>query len=87
MTSNSMLDKLLLKARIGCVGQPVASRYSSERSPFPSVAESTMGDSVLLRWASSLPTIAERALSNCVASEWALQEPCSNRQADARLAK
>ena len=46
---SSMLEDLLLKPRLGGVGQPVASHLPAERSIFPSLAGSTMGDSAASR--------------------------------------
>ena len=60
-----MMEDLLLKARCGSGGYPVTSRYPSERSPFPSVAGSSMGDSVASRSAYSLPTITETDGGRC----------------------
>ena len=57
LASYSMLEDLLLKARGRSGGYPETSRYLSGRSPFPSVAGSSMGDRVASRSAYSLPTI------------------------------
>ena len=59
LASYSMLEDLLLKARGGSRVHPVSSRYPAGQSPFPSVAGSSMGDSVASRSAYSLPTITE----------------------------
>ena len=59
LASYSMLEDLLLKARGGSGGHPVPSRCPAGRSPFPSVAGFSMGDSVASRSAYSLPTITE----------------------------
>ena len=49
LDSYGMLEDLLLKARVGGGDQPVGSRQSIGRSPFPSVASSSWGDSVASR--------------------------------------
>ena len=46
VASYGMLGDLLLKARVGGGDQPVGSRHSIGRSPFPNVAGSSRGDSV-----------------------------------------
>ena len=56
------------------------------RSPFPSVAGSSMGDSVASRSVYSLPTITETEGTSVIVSGGVVEEPCSIRQADARLA-
>ena len=59
LASYSMLEDLLLKSGRGsgdCLG---TSRYPAGKSPFPSVAGSSMGDSVASRSFYSLPTITE----------------------------
>ena len=81
-----MLEDLLLKAMVGGGVQPVGSRHSIGRSPFPSVAGSSWGDSVAPRTTCSLPTVTETDVSNVVGGGELLQEPCSSKQADARLA-
>ena len=81
-----MLEDLLLKARGGGGFQSVGSRHSIGRSPFPSVAGSSWGDSIASRTNFSLPTVTETDVSNVVGGGEALQEPCSSKQADARLA-
>ena len=83
---NGMLEDLFLKASVGGADQPVGSSYSIGRSPFPSVAASSWGDSVASRTSYSLPTVTETDTSNVVGSGEALEEPCSGRQADSRLA-
>ena len=59
LASYSTLEDLLLKARGGSGGYLVASRYPAGGSPFPSVAGSSMGDSVASRSVFSLPTLTE----------------------------
>ena len=59
LASYIMLEDLLLKARSGSWGYQVTSRYPAGRSPFPSVAGSSMGDSVASLLPYSLPTITE----------------------------
>ena len=86
LTSYGMLEDLLLKARVGDGVQPVGSRHSIERSPFPSVAGSSWGNSIGSRTSYSLPTVTETDASNVVGGGELLQEPCSSKQADARLA-
>ena len=77
LASYGMLEDLLLKARVGGGNQPVASRHSIGRSPFPKDAGS--------RTNYSLPTVTKTDDSNVVAGGESLQQPCSSRQADARL--
>ena len=84
--SYGMLEDLLLKARGGGGFQSVGSRHSIGRSPFPSVAGSSWGDSIASRTNFSLPTITETDVSNVLGGGEVLQEPCSSKQADARLA-
>ena len=86
LASYGMLEDLLLKARVGGGDQPVGSRHSIGRSPFPSVAGSSWGDSFASRTNYSLPTVTETDNSNVVAGGESLQEPCSSRQSDARSA-
>ena len=86
LTSYGMLEDLLLKARVGGGYQVDGSRHSIGRSPFPSVAGSSWGDSVASRTNYSLPTVTETDVSKVVAVERSLQRPCSSKQADARLA-
>ena len=86
LASCGMLEDLLLKARVGGVFQPVGSRHSIGRSLFPSVAGSSWGDSIASRTNYSLPTVTETDVSNVVGGGELLQEPCSSKQADARLA-
>ena len=86
LASYGMLKDLLLKARIGGVGPAVGSRHSVGRSPFPSVAGSSWGESVASRTNYSLPTVTEVDACNvAVTGVSSLEEPCSSRQADARL--
>ena len=84
--SYSMLEDLLLKARGGSRVRRVTSRYSAAQSPFPSVAGSSMGDSIASRSVYSLPTITETEGTSVIVSGGVVEEPCSSRQADARLA-
>ena len=86
LASYGMLEDLLLKARVGGGFQPVGSRHSIGMYPFPSVAGSTWGDSIASRTNYSLPTVTETDVSNVAAGGELLQEPCSSKQADARLA-
>ena len=86
LASYGMLEDLLLKARVGGGDQPVGPCHFIGRSPFPSVAGSSCGDSVASRTNYSFPTVTEIDNSNVVAGGESLQEPCSSRQADARLA-
>ena len=81
-----MLEDLLLKARGGGGFQSVGSRHSIVRSPFSSVAGSSWGDSIASKTKYSLPTVTETDVSNVVGGGEVLQEPCSSKQADARLA-
>ena len=81
-----MLEDLLLKARGGSGAHAMTSRYTAGRSPFPSVAGSSMGDSVASRSAYSLPTITETEVTDLIVGGGIAEEPCSSRQADARLA-
>ena len=86
LASYGMLEDLLLKARGGGGFQSVGSRHSIESSPFPSVAGSSWGDSIASRTNYSLPTVTETDVSNVAGGGDLLQEPCSSKQADARLA-
>ena len=86
LASYSMLEDLLLKAGGGSGAHPMTSRCPVGRSPFPSVAGLSMGDSVASRSVFSLPTISETEGTNVVGGEDVVEEPCSSRQADARLA-
>ena len=86
LASYSMLEDLLLKAREGSRAHAMTSRYTAGRSPFPSVAGSSMGDSVASRSFYSLPTITETGGTNVIVGGDVVEEPCSSRQADARLA-
>ena len=85
LASYSMLEDLLLKARGGSGAHPMTSRYPAGRSPFPSVAGSSMGDTVASRSAYSLPTITEIEGGDVIVGESVAEKPCSSRQADARL--
>ena len=86
LASYIMLEDLLLKARSGSWGYQVTSRYPAGRSPFPSVAGSSMGDSVASLSPYSLPTITETEDTDVIVGGDVVEEPCSSRQADARLA-
>ena len=86
LASYGILEDLLLKARGGGGFQSVGSRHSIGRSPFPSVAGSSRGDSIASRTNYSLPTITETDVGNVLGGEELLQEPCTSKQADARLA-
>ena len=86
LASYAMLEDLLLKARGGGGFQSVESRHSIVRSPFPSVAGSSWGDSIASRTNYSLRTITETDVSNVAGGGEILQELCSSKQADARLA-
>ena len=86
LASYSMFEDLLLKARGGSRVHPVTSRYPAAQSPFPSVAGSSMGDSVASRSASSLPTITETQGTDVIVGGGIAEEPCSSGQGDARLA-
>ena len=66
LASYSMLEDLLLKSRRGsgdCLG---TSRYPTGKSPFPSDAGSSMGDSVASRSFYSLPTVTEDDGANVI---------------------
>ena len=86
LASYGMLEALLLKARGGGAFQYVVSRHSIGRFPFPSVAGSSWGDSIAWRTNYLLPTVTETDVSNVVGASAVLQEPCSSKQTDARLA-
>ena len=86
MSSYSLLEDLLLKVRGASEAHPVTSRCPAGRSPFPSIAESSMGDSAASRSAYSLPTITETEGTDVIVGGDVVEEPCSSRQADARLA-
>ena len=86
LASYSMVEDLLLKARGGSRVHPVSSRYSAGQSPFPSVAGSSLGDSVASRSAYSLPTFTETGGTDLIVGGVIVEEPCSSRKADARLA-
>ena len=81
-----MLEDLLLKATGGSEAHSMTSRYTVGRLPFPSVAASSMGDSVASRLVFSLPTITETEGTNVIVGGDVVEEPCSSRQPDARLA-
>ena len=66
LASYGMLEALLLEARGGGGFQSVGSRHSIGRSPFPSVAGSSWGNSTALRTNYSLPTVTETDVSNVV---------------------
>ena len=86
LASYGMLEDSLPKARVGGRDQLVGSRHSIGRSPFPSVAGSSWGDSVASRTNYSLPAVTETDNGNVLAGGESMQEPCSSTQADARLA-
>ena len=86
LVSYGMLEDLLLKARVGGGDQPVGSRHSIGRSPFPSVAASSWGDSIASWTIYSLPTVTETDVNSVVGGRESLQEPFSSKQVDARLA-
>ena len=86
LASYSMLEDLLLKARGGSEAHPLTSRYTVGRSPFPTDVGSSLGDSVASRSVYSLPTITKTEGTNVIAVGDIVEEPCSRRQADARLA-
>ena len=86
LASYGMLEDLLLKVKGGGGCQSVGSRHSIGRSPFPSVAGSSWGDSIASRTKYSLPTHTETDVSNVLGGGEVLQEPCSSKQAGARLA-
>ena len=86
LASYGMLEDFLLKARGGGGFQSVGSRHSIGRSPFRSVAGYSWGDSIASRTNYSLPTITETDVRNVFCIGEVLQEPCSSKQADARLA-
>ena len=74
-----------MKARVGSVGQLVTSHYPAGRSPFPSVAGSTMGESVA-SWSVYLMLIFTKTdASNVADSGDVLQEACCSKQGDTRL--
>ena len=83
LASYSMLEDLLLKARGGSGAHPMTSRYPAGRSPFPSVAGTSMGDSVASRLAYSLFTITEPKSTDVIVGGDVVGEPCSRGQADA----
>ena len=86
LASYSMLEDLLLKSRRGsgdCFG---TSPYPAGKLLFPSVAGSSMGDSVASRSFYSLPTLTEDDGADGIVGADGVEEPCSSRQADERLA-
>ena len=85
LASYSMLEDLLLKARGSSGVHPMTSRYPAAKSPFPIIAGSSMDDSIS-RSVYSLPTLTEIERTNNVVSGDVLEEPCSSRQSDGRLA-
>ena len=86
LASYSMLEDLLLKVKGGSGGHPMASRYLAGRSSFPSVAGFSLGDSIASRSAYSLPTITKIESTDVIMGGDVVEEPCSSRQAFARLA-
>ena len=86
LASYDMLEDLLLKARVGGADQPVGSGHSIGRPQFPGVAGCSWGNSVASTASYLLPTVAETDTSIVVTVGGSLQEPCSSKQADARLA-
>ena len=85
LAAHKMLEDLLLKAKGGSGAHRMMSRYPAGRSLFPSVAGSSMGDSISSRSAYSLPTITEIEGEDVIEGGGVAEEPCSSRQADARL--
>ena len=79
LASYSMLEDLLLKARGGSGAHPVTSRYPAGRSLFPSIAGSSLGDSVASRSVYSLPTIRETEGAGVIVDGDVVGEPCSSR--------
>ena len=61
-------------------------RYPAGQSPFPSVAGLSMGDSVASWSAYSLTTITKTEGTDVIVGGGFTEEPCTSRQADARLA-
>ena len=86
LASYGMLEDLLLKAGGGGGFQSFGSRHSIGRSPFPSVAGPSWGDSITSRTNHSLPTITETDVSKVLGGGEVLQDPCTSKQADARVA-
>ena len=86
LASYSMLVDLLLKARGGSGAHHVTSRYPAGKSPFPSVAGSSMGDSVASRSTYSLATNTETEGGDVIVGGDGVEGPYSRRQADALLA-
>ena len=85
LASYSILEDLLLKARGGSGAHPMTSLYLTGRSPFPSVAGSSMGESVASRSA-YLCLPLQKLRGDVIMGEGVADEPCSIRQADPRLA-
>ena len=75
LASYSMLEDLLLKASGGSGCCPVTSRFPAASSPFPSVAGSSLGDSVTSRSAHSLPTITETKGTDVSEGRDVVEEP------------
>ena len=86
VASNGMLEDLLLKAGVGGGDRPVGSRHSIGRSPLPGVAGSSWGDSIAQRTNYSLTNVTETDVSNVVGGGESMQQPCSSKKVDARLA-
>ena len=86
LASYSMLEDLLLKARRGSGDHFGTARCHAGRSPFLSVAGSTMGDKVASRSVYSMPTFTEDEGANVIARGDVPDEPCSSKQVDERLA-
>ena len=83
LASYSMLEYLLLKARVGRGVHPMTSRYPAGTSPFPSAAAPSMGGSVASRSAYSLRTVTETEGTDVIVGVDVVEEPCPSRQADA----
>ena len=81
LASYSMLEDLLLKARGRSGGYHVTSRSPAGKSPFPSVAGLSIGDSVASRSTYSLPTITETEGTDVIVGG-DVEEPCWSKQAD-----
>ena len=79
LASYSMLEDLLLKARGGSGAHAMTSRHTAGRSPFPSVAVSSLGDSVGSRSVYSLHTITETGGTDLIVGGGFAEEPCSSR--------
>ena len=80
LASYNMIEDMLLKARGFSGAHTVTSRYPAGRSPFPSVAGSSMGDSVASRSVYSLPTFSEKEGTSVIVSGDVMEEPCSSRK-------